>query len=367
MNNAVFVISEFNPFTRGHAHLLAELHRSYDTVICLMSGAFVQRGLPACANKYLRAKAAVLGGADLVFELPFPFSCAAAPDFARAGVRLGASLGASAFGFGAEDGLEKIEKASLAATPEKARAAVENDGRLSYPKAVSAALSAAGLESGLLSRPNNILAAEYLRACRVYAPEASLVCVSRDTSLPSSSDVRAAMNGDWSALVPQSTYRTLRGSLADPDPFWSAAIADLRRGAAAGDVYGGEGGVLERISAAAQTCPDVEALCEKAASATLTKARVRRTLIASYFGVTSARVHAAPSYALLLALGSRGREYLSQHKNDFGIPVITKPADHKAAGPDAAADFEYALAAERVYSLCCKGYNPLAASPFSCI
>jgi len=35
-----------------------------------MSGDFLQRGVPAIADKYTRTRMALLGGADLVLELP---------------------------------------------------------------------------------------------------------------------------------------------------------------------------------------------------------------------------------------------------------------------------------------------------------
>ena len=364
MNNAVFVISEFNPFTRGHAHLVKELRRSYGKVICLMSGAFVQRGTPACADKYLRAKAAVLGGADLVFELPFPFSCLAAPDFARAGVRMGVSLGAQSFGFGAEDDVELIKQAVSAASGADVQDLIKSEKRLSYPKAVAAAVSEAGADGTLLSKPNNILAAEYLRAAAEYAPEAQICCVKRSEEFASSSEVRAAMPRGWKNLVPQTTYETLSGSLADTRALDAAFIADLRLRGVRNDVYGADKGVLARICSAAEECSGVEELCEKAVSATLTKARVRRTLVCSYFGVTPGFARKAPSYALLLAANARGREYLAENKKDFGIPVITKPADYKAAGEKAVCDFEFALGAERVYALTAAGYAPLKATPF---
>ena len=71
----VGIISEYNPFHRGHAWQIAELRRRFgeDTaIVCAMSGNFVQRGDFAVMQKHARAEAAVAGGADLVLELPLP-------------------------------------------------------------------------------------------------------------------------------------------------------------------------------------------------------------------------------------------------------------------------------------------------------
>ena len=68
------VICEYNPFHLGHAyHLRAAREASgADYVLCLMSGALTQRGAFARHDKWLRARAALENGADLVLELPTP-------------------------------------------------------------------------------------------------------------------------------------------------------------------------------------------------------------------------------------------------------------------------------------------------------
>ena len=62
------VICEYNPFHLGHAyHLCAAREASgADYVLCLMSGALTQRGAFARHDKWLRARAALENGADLV-------------------------------------------------------------------------------------------------------------------------------------------------------------------------------------------------------------------------------------------------------------------------------------------------------------
>mgnify|MGYP000513616201 CR=1 FL=1 len=89
------VICEYNPFHLGHAyHLRAAREASgADYVLCLMSGALTQRGAFARHDKWLRARAALENGADIVLELPARFACAPAPDFAGGGVALLAALG----------------------------------------------------------------------------------------------------------------------------------------------------------------------------------------------------------------------------------------------------------------------------------
>ena len=101
--NTIGIIAEYNPFHKGHAHQLQELRRIYpnSTLLVVMSGDFVQRGTPAIFSKFHRAQWAVMGGADIVFELPSMFAVSSAEYFASGGVRLLHALGCDAISFGA--------------------------------------------------------------------------------------------------------------------------------------------------------------------------------------------------------------------------------------------------------------------------
>ena len=100
--NTIGIIAEYNPFHKGHAHQLQELRRKYpdSTLLVVMSGDFVQRGTPAIFSKFHRAQWAVMGGADLVFELPSMFAVSSAEYFASGGVRLLHTLGCDGISFG---------------------------------------------------------------------------------------------------------------------------------------------------------------------------------------------------------------------------------------------------------------------------
>ncbi len=101
--NTIGIIAEYNPFHKGHAHQLEGLRQKYPeaTLLVVMSGDFVQRGTPAIFSKFHRAQWAVMGGADIVFELPSMFAVSSAEYFASSGVRLLHALGCDAISFGA--------------------------------------------------------------------------------------------------------------------------------------------------------------------------------------------------------------------------------------------------------------------------
>ena len=82
------VIAEYNPFHNGHQYQLETFRRQSDLdyIIVCMSGNFTQRGEPAWMPKHLRARMALLGGADLVIELPVYFATGSASIFAEGGI-----------------------------------------------------------------------------------------------------------------------------------------------------------------------------------------------------------------------------------------------------------------------------------------
>lgn len=89
------IIAEYNPFHKGHLHHLraAREKTGAEALLVVLSSNFVQRGLPAFLDKKSRVLSALRGGADLVLELPVPFSSHNAGVFASAGVDILAATG----------------------------------------------------------------------------------------------------------------------------------------------------------------------------------------------------------------------------------------------------------------------------------
>ena len=105
--NVTGIIAEYNPLHAGHRHHLAQARRETDAdyLVVVMSGDYVQRGEPAVAGKHVRARMALLSGADLVLELPFPYAFAAAGEFAASGAEVLHRLGVvTALSSGSESG-----------------------------------------------------------------------------------------------------------------------------------------------------------------------------------------------------------------------------------------------------------------------
>lgn len=174
----VGIVAEYNPFHNGHAYQIQEAKRLSGAKHCIvaMSGDFVQRGAPAIFDKYTRAKMALLGGADLVLEIPPMFAVSSAEDFAGCAVSLLDHLKiVSHLCFGCECGdTRPLMKAAqvLCEEPEAFRTVLKQGLKtgLSFPQARMKALKSLGSDyseirsEDLLSTPNNILGVEYCKA-----------------------------------------------------------------------------------------------------------------------------------------------------------------------------------------------------------
>lgn len=177
--SVVGLITEYNPFHKGHEYhinMAKELTGAKHAII-VMSGNYVQRGTPAFMDKYTRTSIALNHGADLIFELPLPFSCSSAEYFALAAVSILDKTGiVDSICFGAET--DDLTTLNLIAS-----LLVEAKSNTSHPlnelikENIKSGMSYAASRSNALcqfledeniknivEQPNNILAIEYLKA-----------------------------------------------------------------------------------------------------------------------------------------------------------------------------------------------------------
>src|SRR5665647_671717 len=93
--NITGLITEYNPLHNGHKYHISKSREitNSDGIICVMSGSFMQRGIPAIIDKWNRTKMALDNGVDLVIELPVLYSLSSAEFFSFGAVSLLNSLG----------------------------------------------------------------------------------------------------------------------------------------------------------------------------------------------------------------------------------------------------------------------------------
>lgn len=174
------IIAEYNPFHKGHQYHIEETRKQTgaDYVIAVMSGDYVQRGEPAIADKYMRTRMALSGGADLVIEMPVIYATASAEYFATAGIGILDRLGCVDYlSFGSE--WADVEDYSSYATlfleePEEYRQILQEQLKRgkSFPEARAFTAGKLLFDSKpetaveFLKEPNHILGLEYIKALR---------------------------------------------------------------------------------------------------------------------------------------------------------------------------------------------------------
>ncbi|MDR3598234.1 nucleotidyltransferase [Clostridium sp.] len=172
------IITEYNPFHKGHEYHLKKARHdtNADGIVCVMSGNFMQRGIPAIIDKWKRAEMAIKNGVDLVLELPLVYSISSAEHFAFGGISLLNSLGIiDNLYFGSEEGNINILKEIaeiLVSEPLKYKNLLKNNLNSGLPFHTSRANALNDYLNDnkvldVLANSNNILGIEYIKALLV--------------------------------------------------------------------------------------------------------------------------------------------------------------------------------------------------------
>ena len=331
--NTVGIICEYNPLHLGHKKQIDRIRTGFveDTaIVCAMSGNFVQRGSPAIVDKSSRAAAAVACGADLVLELPVTTALSSAEGFAAGGVKVLSAL-CDTLCFGAETANKEILMTAAKALlsdgfPPLLRQ--ELDTGKSFPAAREAALRRMGVETDILSQPNNILAVEYCKAILSQGStmepfpihrQGSYHALSVDAENPSATAVRNLMliAHNWKSCVPQEAR-----PLLEKEPLHSTAAGEkaiLARLRTMSDAefealpYGSEG-LWRKLMHAARRETTLEEILNATKSKRYTRSRLDRMVMCALLGITEADLAMEIPYTRVLAFTDRGRKLLKEAK-----------------------------------------------------
>lgn len=348
----VGIVAEYNPFHKGHALHIAktrELAGEDAAIVCVMSGNFIQRGEPAIFAKHTRAEAALYGGADLVLELPLPYVLSSAEGFAFGAMALLDSLGCVDYvSFGCESGkVEELkETAELLLRPDFGEALREELKQgVSFARARQRAVERlAGRSMGLMERPNNILAVEYIKALTMLGSDIEPMAIPRRGA---GHDEAGEREGICSASAIRAKIRAGEDASAWM-PREAAALFDIERESGFGPITmeGLEQSVLTRLRMmsqedfarlpdmseglhlrlmrAAKSCGSLEELYEAVKTKRYALSRIRRAVVCAWLGVTAEDAKGRPPYIRVLAANDRGCRLLKTAKRNS--TVITKPA-----------------------------------------
>ena len=390
----VAVTAEFNPFHNGHAYLAKRIREKFGSdaaIVAVTSGCFVQRGDVAVADPYFRAKTALLGGYDLILELPFPFSSSGAETFSRAAVDLIDSLGCvGAVAFGSETGdLPALQAAadvlSAEKTGERLAALRDTDEgkRCGMPELIRQIVSESvpdAFHDGV--GPNDLLAIGYLKALKARRSAIEPFAVKRiggryESIAPDHPEFVGA-TALRSLLLNENIDEFERYIPAESVFLWKQALSEKTVPASfsprlsdavlasliAADpvrttnLTGLDGGLVSRLLDAAKNAVSFDDLIARTSCRSCSDSQIRRMILAAWLGFTSPRPDERPLYTRLFGFSDRGRALLRTIKKRSSLPILVKTADWVALPGKARDQAEFSLSADRLFGLALPSPRP---------
>ncbi len=349
--SVIGIIAEYNPFHNGHARQiqLAQEKLGSVPVVAVMSGSLTQRGELPLLDKWQRTQLALLGGVDLVLELPVTYVLQSAQHFAEGGVSLLARTGiVTHLSFGCETQdfslLQQLAEENF--THADLQQALCSGA--SYAKALETIATAKNTAYGpLFQGSNNLLALEYWKALRRY-PTMTALPVARQgiaynatalaTALSSASAIRQTLikKGCTEALLrnlPPACHSAfqqywkqrktghlvsslsllLSYTLEKSSPSTIAAATQVSEG-------------LENILWKNRRVQSLEDFIKRCATRRYSLSRIRRILWQLLLSSENVSFKDAamqpPQYLRLLGFTQKGQQLLQQIKKEGSLPLL---------------------------------------------
>lgn len=368
------VICEFNPFHYGHKFLLQNIKSNYaNDIICIMGGHFVQRGDIAICNKYIRTKAALNNGADMVVELPTVYAVSNSKIFAKNGVLIAKSLGCDMLCFGAEDSLDDLLKISDFLESSDAQNIIKEqmtNGEY-YPKALYYAISKTLGEGAadISKKPNNILALEYISACKKYnikpvaIKRAGIDHDSEKTEgiYTSASNIRKMIkNGkSYENFTPMKIENYAKLEKIESAILYKLKTASVEELKNLADI---SEGLENRIIKIAKSKNSINELLDTLKTKRYTHARLRRILIYALLNISNEMQHTPAPYIRVLGI-NKNKTYLMK---SYDLPLITKVSSgYKALNLEAQKIFNIDIKASEIFSIALQDNVNISLNEFS--
>jgi len=371
------IVAEYNPFHNGHQYHLEETRKKLkaDIIIVVMSGNFLQRGEPAIVDKWSRARAALMNGADIVVELPTDFSVQPADFFAEGAVSVLNGLGCDLISFGSESGNSQAFR-------EAADLYLENEAELddlfrqahqqkqTYAQNFSDVINTYFSQFPLdLTQPNNMLGFAYAKEIRRNGYDMSIQTVPRknshynDNELDSSFSIASATairrtllekRDAFTAVetfVPAEMYDVLKNH---PLISWENLfrLLDYRISVMSikelSQIYLMEKGLEYRLKEKISDAVSMKEFIESVKTRQLTWVSLQRICCHILLNNTKQAINMAEKRieaVRLLGFTEAGRGYIGKHKNEWSIKLVSNL--NKRTAPN----FEQDIKAGHIYRL----------------
>lgn len=347
------IISEFNPFHKGHKYLLDEAKKQTNAELSLsiMSGDYVQRGEPAIIDKFSRADSAMKAGFDMVVEMPSFISLQSAEYFAIGSIKILEKIGIDYLCFGIEklnpdEFLEKVD-ILIEKSYELEELTKNNLHNSSFTKARYDATCQLLGENNFITS-NNILALEYIRAIRKIDSKIKPVPIKRISSLnkeselkkeniSSSTAIRKNIFNDYKDHVPNFSYEVIEESIQKfgiPSMDYEYEIFKyllLIEQKPMDNILGYEDGIENYLWKIAVKNQNFSSFLEEATTKRYTSSRIKRLVLNFILDNESYMNDFDIDFYKVLAF-NKNSEYI--FRNSKSMPVLTKKDMDRLTGTD---------------------------------
>lgn len=363
----VGIISEYNPFHNGHIYHIHKTKEALgaDAVVALMSGNFVQRGLPSSFTKYERAKIACEYGCDLVLELPVFSSIAPADIFAKNAVNILNKLNVIDYlSFGSEDGIETLRKAheTMKANESKFDELIKKylSSGLSYSRAYALSFNEL-TTSDIMSKSNNILAYKYISALDETKSAMKPFSVQRhdthyndecdDGGIASASHIRSLIykGEDVSDLVPALPQE----KIIDLEKYFSYIKATFIREKNFKMYFEYDEDAVNYIKKYIYEAKGYNEFMDMVSRKNFSRSKINRFLLAMLLNIYKDSVSRDKEYDFIIPLCANdiGKKVLKEIKKHSDVNIISKYKDLDNLSKESKLDLEILVNNDKIYYL----------------
>ncbi|MDD3048585.1 MAG: nucleotidyltransferase [Bacilli bacterium] len=340
--DAVGIIAEYNPFHNGHLYHINKVKElcGEDIIIVVLSGHFMQRGEVSVINKWDKTKIALLYGADIVIELPFPFATQAADIFAKGSIEILNHMKVKRIVFGSEsnniDELSFLAETQLKSPLYQVKIKEYMNEGLSYPDALSKALY--DVTKKKINTPNDILGISYIKEILKNNYKIEPISIKRTNdyhdlsikeNIVSASNIRESLklNKDIKKQVPKITYEYLKQDKYFIEDYFKYLKYKILSNIDNLNIYQTvDEGIENRIKKYILESTSLDELINKVKTKRYTYNKIRRMFchIINNFTKEEASKFKDINYLRILGFSDKGQAYLNSIKKDLNIPLVTK-------------------------------------------
>lgn len=366
--SAIGIIAEFNPLHNGHKYIIDRATESSKTVICAISGNFVQRGETAIVSKDIRARMALSCGADIVIELPILWSMSTAQNFALGGVWQLYNCGCDEIIFGSECGdIKRLYALADILLSEEFDSLVSEEIKkgITFAVARENAVKALGGNITLLKNANDNLGIEYIVAAKKLNLDIKFSCVKRQgvghdqgaaDNFASASFIREKLrNNELDVLekyMPPECIKLLENANVSDMKLLERAILSSLRLTSKDDFRNLPDlseGLDNALFASARQADSYDELCDLLKSKRYTLARVRRLILSAYLRLDNEFFMKTPPYVRILGFNKFGERHLKEFKSS--LPLVKRVAEVSTLGKAAIKVLETESRTTDIFSL----------------